>query len=1144
LVFPLRFGLGIVAAIGALAAGVSGQEPSSTRQPRPAASRVGEEVAREGAAPAQRRIPDALKFANGLLRQRKYELAAEEYERFLKSGPAGTDRADARFGLANARLYQGRYQEARAAFDDFLKDARDDPRGLTARYRLGELSYLVGDLAAARRALEAFTAIKVEHAGFETAWTYLGDTCFGLEDLPGARRGYERSLAAYPQGRLADRARYGLGRTLAGLGERDRAIAILQELARKGGPDWVDRAWLQIGLIRKSAGQFAEAVEALGALERAAPRSALKSEAQLHRALALVRLDRAGEAETLLRVLAGNVSDPVGPRAALELATIELEHNHADAALNTLDEAMKRFPKSNVAPALLFRSAEALQKQNRLAEAQARFLNVLESDPQDPWADDAMQRAAQTALDRGDSATARRLAGGFAGQFPRSPLRAEVRLIEARAAALQGNPKEAVTILESLLEGQVDTANGKKPSALGATPRPPAVGPRAPEGSPPPALGATPRPSAVGPRAPEGSPPPALAEAARYDLALAYRALGQSARAEALFAELAKGSTGPIAPDAQFLLGQAHLDARRYAEAVAPLENYLAANPQGDVADYALAHLAMARLGLGQPDDAWQTLAKLAARFPRSQALNATRLRLAEAALAAHHPDRAAEQFRLVAGGGSSKEPARPSAGKQNAATEPALRIRAWAGLGTALWQLGKPAEAASAFASALDLAPNDPIAPEIALAHGRALEASQQVDPALKAYATILERFAKSDQAPEAGLAQARLLDKAGRAGDAARSFERLVGDQNARERLQAAGVPPDTLMAEWGRVLLDCEKPAEADRVFTRLLHEHPDSLFAPLARFNLAESANIAHNHAEVVRLLTPLAVKNPALQQTGASATGAKGQAVQTDPPNPAADSLQRLLPAVLYRLGRTHAEIKDWNAARTTLDRLLAEFPDSPYRREALYLRAESALQQGDAAAAEPGFAALVKEPSAANDPKGFIPGVRLKRIQCWIALKRWKEALEGAQTLKVGLTEGDPAIAELNYATGQALLGLGRLEEARAMFQSVVDARRGADMEARAQLMCGETYFHQDQLHEALRIFLKVDILYDAPRWQAASLLEAGKVYERLDQWADAAETYERLLTKFPNEPAAAEARLRRAEASRRATATNSARKS
>ena len=52
--------------------------------------------------------------------------------------------------------------------------------------------------------------------------------------------------------------------------------------------------------------------------------------------------------------------------------------------------------------------------------------------------------------------------------------------------------------------------------------------------------------------------------------------------------------------------------------------------------------------------------------------------------------------------------------------------------------------------------------------------------------------------------------------------------------------------------------------------------------------------------------------------------------------------------------------------------------------------------------------------------------------------------------------------------------------------------------------------------------------------WQAAALLEAGKVYERLDQWADAAETYERLLSKFPTEPSAAEARRRLDAATRR----------
>jgi len=340
----------------------------------------GQEPAPKGGAGSSAARPraDALTFANGLLRQRKFELAAEEYERFLNAGATGSERNDARFGLGSARLSMGRYREARQAFDDFLKEAPADPRAISARYRLGELSYLLGDLPAARRALEAFTGAKVEHPSLESAWTYLGDTCFGLEDLPRAKAAYEQSIAAYPKGRTADRARYGLARALAMTGDGDRAVTILQELATKGTPEWVDRSWLQIGLIRETAGRFADALEAFSTLERVAPARALKTEAQLHRGLALARLDRGGEAEALLGPLAASGGETIGPRAALELATFQLEHKHAEAALSTLEAALKKYPKCPAVPALQFRAAEALQKQKRPAEAEARFLKVAE----------------------------------------------------------------------------------------------------------------------------------------------------------------------------------------------------------------------------------------------------------------------------------------------------------------------------------------------------------------------------------------------------------------------------------------------------------------------------------------------------------------------------------------------------------------------------------------------------------------------------------------------------------------------------------------------------------------------------------------------------------------------------------------------
>jgi TolA-binding protein len=194
------------------------------------------------------------------------------------------------------------------------------------------------------------------------------------------------------------------------------------------------------------------------------------------------------------------------------------------------------------------------------------------------------------------------------------------------------------------------------------------------------------------------------------------------------------------------------------------------------------------------------------------------------------------------------------------------------------------------------------------------------------------------------------------------------------------------------------------------------------------------------------------------------------------------------------------------------------------------------LRQGDATAAESAFSALLAEPPSPTDPKGLIASLRVKQIECWVALKRWKPVIEGVKSLRATLAADDPSIVELDFAQGQALFGLGQLEDARRAFQAVVDARRGGDLAAHAQYLRGETYFHQDRFHDALREFLKVDILHDAPHWQAVALLEAGKVYERLDQWTDAAETYERLCTKFPMDPIAGEARTR-LEAAKRRTA-------
>jgi TolA-binding protein len=289
----------------------------------PAGGRGQGPVGREaGGVPAAtaRQVPEALNFANGLFRERRYEMAADEYERFLKAARPGPDADEARFGLANARLFQGRYDLAKKQFEIFLKGAPGHPNAATAWYRVGETAYMLGDLRAARQALEKFTAENPGHRHLETAWPYLGDVCLRLGDLPRARQAYDQALATHPEGRLSDRARFGLGRTLALEGDTEAALGAFRGLVERGGPEWTDRSWLQIGQILARSGQQARAVEAFETLERVAPRSLPAAESRLKGPLC--RRERFGGAPGAVpgpgrRVAPGARSSAARPRVPL-----------------------------------------------------------------------------------------------------------------------------------------------------------------------------------------------------------------------------------------------------------------------------------------------------------------------------------------------------------------------------------------------------------------------------------------------------------------------------------------------------------------------------------------------------------------------------------------------------------------------------------------------------------------------------------------------------------------------------------------------------------------------------------------------------------------------------------------------------------
>ncbi len=109
-------------------------------------------------------------------------------------------------------------------------------------------------------------------------------------------------------------------------------------------------------------------------------------------------------------------------------------------------------------------------------------------------------------------------------------------------------------------------------------------------------------------------------------------------------------------------------------------------------------------------------------------------------------------------------------------------------------------------------------------------------------------------------------------------------------------------------------------------------------------------------------------------------------------------------------------------------------------------------------------------------------------------------------------------------------------DEARNAFTRVVHSAAGGKTEtaAMAQWMIGDSYFQQENYASALREYMRVEILYPYPHWQAAALLQAGKCYEKLGQSREAAELYARMMEKYPQTEFTADASQRLQETTTR----------
>jgi len=900
---------------------------------------------------------DQFAVAAGHYQHQEWKLAVEEFRTFLAKYPDERRANECVFFFGEALRQLGKFDEARRQFQTYPGREPKGKHAAAALFGSAEAAYLAGNFGAAKPDLAGFLEKHPDDPLNAFALPYLGDIALSGGDVAAAVGYFQKALKQFPEGRLQDDCRFGLARALEKQNQTEEAEQLYAAVAGKPGSSLADAAQLHLGALQYALGKYDLALQSFSAFEGRLAKSPWRPNARLGCGLALLKLNRPGE-------------------------------------------AIKQFDAALAIPS----SDEEVAQQ-------------------------AVQGKAQAALQMKDYAALDREAAQFEKRFPKSPLRNDMRRMLARSLVERKEYERAVALLETLIDGVPAGGAGQQDLEN------------------------------------------------RYLLAVGYEGLRHYNDALAALLPVVDNAKGPLKSDAQLIRGSLLIALKRYAEAIAPLEAFLAEKPTGDVEVKALGELAICYARTKQIDKAKKRYADLIEKHPEHALIAPTTERLAEAAFDADDAAWAAELSRRLAAAGGSAE----------------YELKGKFQLGWSQFKAGKLPEAAATFDELLKKNPPEAIAAEAAFVRGRILQELGQDESALAMYNSVIERYRNSQQHCDALLAAASLQEKLKQTAAAAAIYQRLTKDYPRFAKLDAA-------VYEWAWVMQELGKPEDAAQLFERLHREHRQSRFWADATCRLAQQALDGKDYKRAGALVDEVLADKPAVADRAKIAEQPDAKVRQY---------------AMLLR-GQIAVARADWPKVREAFEAMVEEYPNSQRRPVAEYWVAETYYRQGDYAAAATRLESLADRMKEKREPWTAI--IPLRHAQALAQQGQWADA----HAMAAKIEKDFPNFAqqyEVDYLLGRCLANQADFEAARKAYRKAINSAAGAKTEtaAMAQWMIGETFFHQKNYQIALQEYLRLKILYAYPTWQAAALLQAGKCRERLGEAQEGAKLYREVVKSYPN---------------------------
>lgn len=848
------------------------------------------------------------------LKTEKLEQAVQSFETLIKTYDDSELQEAAHFYLGVAQYTLGQqgtaemYDAAAASFEQLLETFPESRHGPQAVFYRGESLYARGKREPAAAMYSRLIEEHPESDLIAEAMYALGVAQEELNQPAEAGKTYDTFLEKFKKHPLRTEVIMRRGEVLFTQKQYGPAAQWLAVAAGREGFALADHATMRQAAALAMQKKYAEAAALYGTVPAKFPQSRLAEAARLEggkcRYLA-GELDKAREA--LRPVVEGGGA--AAAEAAHWTARAFLRENNPAEALEVVEAVLPGAGESPFLARLLMDQADAVYEiADRRSESVGLYAALAEKHPEDAAAPQALYMAAFAALGQTDYQAAQKYADAFLQKYPEDELAADVCHVAAESALQLKQHADAEQFFARALK-----RNPNHPDA----------------------------------------------EVWKVRRGLALHLQGQFQQTiDALAPFVAELNSPPLVAEAQHLLGSSHAELGQFEPAIKALEAALGAHAKWRQADETLLVLAHAYSRSGKLQEAAAAARRLMDEFPQSRLMDQAHYRLAEYSYATGDFQKAAAQYQLVL---------------DNHAGSP-LRPHALYGLGWSRLSRAQYEAAENAFNELVAEFPNDNLIPRARYARGMARQQLGKFAPAAEDVQALLAAepapAERSDARYVLGLCQVGLKQYP----EAVSTFRALLDDDPDYGNA-------DKALYELAWALKSQEKEAEAAEAFAQLVGRFPDSPLASEGHYHVGEEKYRNGDFAAAVEAYqaSMAAAQDAPLGEKAAHKLGwaffrqerledarktfAHQRATWPEGPlapdaafmeaevlfsqdkyeealagyeaveNPSTKEFKTL---TLLHAGQSAAQLKQWEKALETLDKLIDEFPDSSHLPEALY----------------------------------------------------------------------------------------------------------------------------------------------------------------------------------------------------------------